>query len=575
MNIPRLSGFFWLALLLGLMAERPAFAQKNKDTERRYRAGVRLLQLGDYDRARAELLPVLEREGSYAPFAYYYTADAHFRQKRYAATRATVKQLIDRFPNWLKKEEAYYLAAAAALEQSLYDEALSYISLIDEADLKPDVERMEAHFLPRISELTRLKGLQKQYPTNKILARTLVDLIQRTSSDKDDLELSDRLTNRYGLVPAAPKTRQPAPQPDTRSAVPVRAERARQKGYFNVGVLFPFRMGRFNADDRLRPNQYVYDLYEGMKLAKAKLMAEGITVNLFAYDLENDADQALEIINNPAFGQNDLLIGPLYTEPNRLVTEFAQQNNLVLVNPIATSRELIAGQPQAYLAQPSTAQQALETARFATQLTTNRKAAIYFGAARKDSLLASAYQAELKTQGVQVLDFKRLTGRATDMATAIGLTDDARPGHVFFATSNNDDGPRLLDALSRRNVPGPLITTYPAFDYFRNSLGTFTRRELYLLAPEFMDMERPATADFQETYLAKRNSVPSTFAAQGYDMLLFFGRQLAKGTLKNKATLKTDDPSDYVLSGFDYRQSNDNQTVPIIKFNDGHFQKIN
>lgn len=568
--------FSWVCLLLSTEVN----AQKIKDMERRYKAGVRLVQLGDYDRARSELQPVMQRGGSYAPFAYYYYADASYRQKRYEAARTTLKELIDRFPNWLKKEEGYYLAAAAAFEQGLYDEGLSYTQLITDADLRPDVNRMEQTFLPRIGDLNRLKGLQKQYPQNKTLARTLVDLIQRTSSDKDDLELSDRLSNRYGISPA-PVSRPPvvAPTepsvPASQSTVPPRPDRARAKGYFNIGVLFPFRINRFSTTERARANQYVFDLYEGMKLAKAKLIAEGITVNLFAYDIDNDPDQALEVLNNASFAQNDLLIGPLYTEPNRLVSAFAVQNDIPLVNPIATTRDLIINQPNAYLAQPSTVQQATKTAAFAKELTTNRKAAIYFGMARKDSSLASAYQAALKAQGFQIVDFRRLSGKATAMATAIKLTEENVPGHVFLASGNNDDGPSLVDALNRRGVSSPLIATYPAFDYFRNSLSTFIRRELYLVAPEFMDREREVTEAFQEMYLAKRNIIPSTFSAQGYDMLLYFGRQLAKGTIRTRALLKTDESDDYILSGFDYTKTNDNQVVPIIKFDGSRFVQIN
>ena len=192
----------WLLLCgLGLLISPAANSQQLKDAERHYRSGMRLVQQGDYERGRNELLPVMQRGGSFAPFAYYYHADASFRQKRFAAARLTLKELIDRFPNWQKKEEAYYLAAASAYEQGLYDEGLSYTQLISSSDLRPDVDRMERVFLPRITDLSRLKGLQKQYAQNKTLAHALVDLIQRTSSDKDDLELSDRLSNRYGVSP--------------------------------------------------------------------------------------------------------------------------------------------------------------------------------------------------------------------------------------------------------------------------------------------------------------------------------------------------------------------------------------
>ena len=42
---------------------------------------------------------------------------------------------------------------------------------------------------------------------------------------------------------------------------------------------------------------------------------------------------------------------------------------------------------------------------------------------------------------------------------------------------------------------------------------------------------------FQEEYIAKRNTIPSVFASEGYDMMLFFGRQLAKNGLHSRTGL--------------------------------------
>ena len=167
-----------------------------------------------------------------------------------------------------------------------------------------------------------------------------------------------------------------------------------------MAVLFPFKINDFDAVQRARANQYLFDLYEGIKLAKMQLQDEGITVNLFAYDIDNAISRTTELLANPAFAQTDLIIGPLYAEPNRLVATFAAQNGIPLVNPIATSGELIANQPMAYLAQPSLMRQARVVVDFARGLTSVRRAAVYFGAARKDSLLALAYQTELKKQGM-------------------------------------------------------------------------------------------------------------------------------------------------------------------------------
>ncbi len=575
--------WFWLTSLLLLSRLNPVQAQKVSEPEKRYKAAVQLVKIGQYDKAKTELNALTERESNLAPYALYYSAVASFRQKKYVEARLILKQLMDRYPDWRKLDEARYLFACVTMESGQYEDALTELQRINDPELKTDIAKLEQYFLSRIADLKRLKALQKEFPEDRYLALTLIDAIQRTSSDKNDLELSDRLTNRFGVpttaavatppVPATSLTNETKPPVATKPAPPVRN---RNKGYFNVAVLFPFRVNDFDVDKRARANQYLFDLYEGIKLAKTQLQDEGITINLFAYDIDNSISKTTELLANPAFAQSDFIIGPLYAEPNRLVATFAAQNSIPLVNPIATSGELIANQPMAYLAQPSLTRQARTVVDFARGLTPVRRAAVYFGAARKDSLLALAYQTELKKQGIQVIDSRRMGTTADAMTTSLTLTETTKPGYILLASSDEKDGPRLLEVLSRRNVSGPLVATTTSFDLLRNSMSTFTRRELYLLAPDYIDPTRPAVSAFQENYLAKRNIIPSVFAGQGYDLMLFFGRSLAKNAFQPSGrTSLQSDSDDYVLSGFDYTQSNDNQIVPIIKYDDGRFVKAN
>lgn len=584
------SKLYWCKLvvvsLVYLLAHQTGWAQVSPDAQKRYKAATRLVQLGDYEKAKAELNAIVQRNGPLAPYAQYYYAIATFRQKNFGQARLSIRQLIERYPNWLKINDAYYLLGAVSMETGQYEEALDALQYVTDAALRPDVAKLQQYFLSRLTDLKLLKQLNRKFPDNRFVGLALIDLIQRTASDKEDLELSDRLTNRFGIPATAAPASTSATRPTSPTMVPGR--NTRPKGYFNVAVMFPFRVDEFDAGRRLRTNQYAFDLYDGIKMAKTQLQAEGITVNLFAYDVENDANKTLELVNSPAFAQTDLIIGPLYVEPNRIASAYANQNNIVLLNPIATSSELVTNQPMSFLAQPSVNTQAQKVLQQAKLASPGRRVAIYFGGSRRDSLLALAYLAEVKRQNYQVVDFRRLTGTAqamTDALLPVSATTTGTPpvattdpvlGHIFFASSNDEDGPHLLDALSRRRVTGPLFATASAFDFYRNSTSTFTRRELYLLYPDFIDNARDAVTAFQEEYLDKRHTIPSVFACQGYDMMLFFGRQLAKNGVpfRSRATLRTD-TDDYLLSGFDYTQTNDNQIVPIVKYDGSRFVKIN
>ncbi|RCR70800.1 ABC transporter substrate-binding protein [Larkinella punicea] len=565
------TGFRSLSLCVLLWTTAQAAMSQTDHVERRYQYAVRFIQQKDYVKAKAELRPLTEiRTSGIAPYAHYYHALADFNLKRFSESRLMLKQLIDRFPDWKKMDDAYYLLGAAFFENGQYEEGIENLSRIGDPALKPDVSKLQTYYFSQINDLNRLKLMQKEFPNNRELALALIDQIQRTSTAPADLELSDRLTNRFG-VPGV--SRPVTTEASSSTATVARPEKNRNKGYYNVAVLFPFRLNDINPEERARSNQYALDLYNGMRLAKTKLQSEGITVNLFAYDVDNDGTKMTTLVNNPGFIQNDLLIGPLYAEPNRIATEFANQNNVLLVNPISTSSELVVNQPLAFLANASLNQQALKTVAFARTLSMVKKAAIYYGNTRKDSTLAALYQNELKRIGYTVQDFRKVG--SSDLE-AIRLSETNKPGHIFLVSSDESTGAKLLRLLTQRKVEVPVIATSSAFNFDKDPLSTFSKSDLYLVYPEFVDPERPGSDEFEELYLDQRNMIPSMYAYQGYDMLLFFGRMLARtrGQITNRSQLKATPEEGYLLSGYDYTASNDNQVVPIVKYDGTRFTLI-
>jgi len=584
---------FHVVLLLVWLTGSPVWAQG--DVTRRYLDAVGMVKRGQYEPAKRTLNDIIQRGGALAPYAHYHYAIATYQQRNYDASRLMLKQLMTRFPDWNKLDDAHYLYAANAVEMGRYEDALSTLQRVGDPKLGKDVAKLEQYLVGRIRDLDKLRQLNREFPENRSVALTLIEELQR-SGGKEDLQLSDRLTNRFGVpmtAPAQPGISNPVSPPKTNPANrPARS--GPPKSAYNVALMLPFRLSAFDGDRRMLSSQYVYDLYNGMKLAQAKLYSEGIAVNLLAYDVENDPNKTLELVNSPAFSQTNLIVGPLYAEPNRIASAYANQNNVLLLNPIATGSDLIADKPMSFLAQPSLERQATEVAEFMQSKGDpgNKRVAVYFGESRKDSSLALLYSQELKRRRFQVVDFRKLTGSASLMAGQM-LPATARPGvsvtatsgastkpvslnHIFFASSSDDDGPKLLEALSRRHASGPVVASGPAFNYFKNPASTFTRRNLYLLYPEFIDTSRPIVETFETEYLANRNTIPSIFAIQGYDMLLFFGRQLARtgGKLTSRSSLRSD-TDDYLLSGFDYTQGNDNKVVPIVKYEGGRFTKIN
>ena len=558
----------WLFLLC-LPYCLPAQLFENS-AERDYQNAMTLYKSGRFEAALVAFAPLTDRRfnNSYTPFAHYFYALSATKLSRPTDSRLMLKQLIERFPNWKNIDEAYYLLADACFKGNRHEEALEYLELIGDANIKKDAENIKRLYVNQLSDLNRLKSIQREHPSDRAIGLALVDLIQKTSNDKADLALSDALTNRFGVA-TAPGT---APGPTT--SAPIRRPASNwQKGYFNVAVLFPFRLKNLDPAARNRSNQFALDMYEGIKLAKAKLQTENTIISLFSYDVGANPDDIIGVVNNSNFDQTDLIIGPLYNEASKVASLHAEENKIFMVHPTGMNTELILNHPNSFLLKPTFETQAAKGLAFASTLNvTNKKIAIYYGASKRDSTLAAAYQNTAKVAGYQIIDFRKTREKLDSTATISAYN---KPAHVFVASSDDSDGQKILTMMTRKRVDAPTLITASAFDFQRTSSSFFSGKEIYLLDLDYINTSRQAVRDFQANYMAKRNMIPSVYAMAGYDLMLFYGRMLQryKDRLKMGMALKKYE-DDYLLSGFDYTKTNENQVVPIVKFEDYHFVPV-
>lgn len=560
---------YFFPLFTGIALSLGGYAQ-DANYERDYKRAVALYKTGEYALAMNDLLPLTSRkhQNGLVPFAHYYYALAAYKTNHLAESRQMLIQLRERFPDWKKMDEASYLLAELTFREKQFGEALDYLGEITNASVKKDAEMLKRVYISQLQDLKYLKGLNRQYPSDKLIALTLIDLIQKTSNDKADLELSDELTNRFGATPAKSSSAE--------VVTPIRQNTNNlQKGYYNVAVILPFRLKEFSGSQRVRTNQFAYDMYEGMKLAKVKLQQEGILVNMFTYDVGNDPEEMLDIVNNTNFGQSDLIVGPVYSEPAKLAADFAETNNIFFVHPTTLTTDILTNHPNTLMLQPSFDRQAAQGFNFMRSLPSNatRKVAIYYGSARRDSTLAAAYRIKATEAGFQVTDFRKTREKLDSTAS---ITENNKPGHVAVFSSTETDGNKVLGMLTKRRINAPVLANASCFNLQNMQASSLSGKDVYFMDTEFIDVSKPQVRDFQSLYFAKRNTVPSIYALQGYDTLLFFGRMLHKyrNQIRNGLDAKPY-ADDYLLSGFNYQKSSDNQVVPIVQIDDMKWVRVN
>ena len=550
--------FILLLITHALVAQQATLSER--EYALRYKKAVQLYAGQQYLEAQSELTPLTNRKytNSMVPYAHFYHALCSFKQNKFFEARIVLRQLFERFPDWDKIDEAYYLYANAALSDNYIDEGMQYINRISGTILKKDIENMLYYHFSKVTDRTQLKQLNQKFPNNAIIAQILVDNIQKSRNvSKEELEISDQLTNRFNLGESTTNPKKSTTQ-----------HKRENKGVVNIAVLLPFRLNDFDASKGNRANQYIYDLYAGMKLAKNKLEAEQINVNLLTFDIDRDASLISALVEDNQFSQIDLLIGPLYPEANKIANNFAKSNDVVQVHPLSNNRQLISSDKNTFLAAPSFETQSAKALEYMKTQTIGRTVAIYYGNTRKDSTFAYAYRDEATKAGIEVITIRKFTN-PEDIDTR------RRPSHVFISGSETTFGGKVINALDKKKVTSPIIAASSAFDFEGSSLTIFSR-ELSLIQLDYVNRDKDEVKNFRSLYFNEQNIAPSYYSYWGYDMLIFYARMLNAGKNQLRNSLNAIEYTQgYTLDGFDYTNgSNENQIVPIIKYQDGRFIEV-
>jgi ABC-type branched-subunit amino acid transport system substrate-binding protein len=553
-------------IILASVAVADLQAQK-VEYDSKFKAGVNDYKQGKYALAMEKLAPLTSVSAtySYSEYAHYYYALAAYQNKKYKESRQMLLQLLSRFPSWNKLNEVYYLLGVNSLATNQWKDGIQYFQKVKDSSFAKDIQSEKQHYLGGISDLATLINIQKQNPEDRDVAVEVVQFIEKSpGSTQTDLFYSDQLVKQFKMsskeIEAAglDRPKHEVSKKDNQWA----------KGYFNVAVLLPFRLDEF-AVSKKRSNQFAYDYYVGLQLAKAKLKTEGIEININAFDVGNDTKTMDAIADDKLFQQSDFVIGPLYQSSFDVAVSYTADANMYMLNPLSTDVTLLKKGENVYLAHPSISFQTQKAAQWMKTVAPVGGAVIYYGTTAKDSSMAFAYQAELKAKGLKILEMMKIHSDREWLESKVSSFETVKPGHFALFSSESGAGPTIMDVLAGRKLTNvPVIATSTSFNLQQSRLNRYGSR-LYLIETDRVDREREQIRQFQKAYWNQTNSFPSVYSYQGYDHLLFFGRMLFKykDKLKNGLEMRKYDEEDYLLSGFDYTKSRENQVPPILKFN--------
>lgn len=527
----------------------------SSDLSTRYKNGKTLISQARYDLAMTELEPAATPGTPFkqAPEAAYLYAVAASRAKKWAEAEQMLNLLRNEYAQWPGIPEALFLQGQVSFEQNDFDNALKVLAQVPADKLVQERENMKAMYLPRVKDKPTFQNLLKTYPQEATVGRAYASKLANggwyTDADKGQL---DQLITKFALDRSR-YTPRPA---------------ALKKSMYNIGVLLPFQFNDPSWETR-RKNQFVTDLYAGLRLAQDSLQREGHPVQLFAYDTGADTLQLKQVLALPELASMDLIIGPIYKSGSKILARYAQQKQIVCVNPLSQDGDLVLDNSWHYLFEPSTATQARQAAQFAyNRLGGARTAVVLYEDTRDEAAFGLAYKQAYEALGGRVVELRRVNSNAEESLIAgfAGL-DLKNVGHLVVASDAKKIGPYTLGALKTQDARPPLLTYASWLDNNRIGLGQLDARDVYFVHPKYLDPTSFGVQRFRQLYTQRQNLPPSVFAFTGFELLYYFGSQLHLNGAAFQQQLTNAGPvSGAVFQGIGYPGgAHDNQYVPLTK----------
>lgn len=541
-----------LIFLAGFLQVSIVFSQPSQSWVQ-YRRGKSFLFDSSYVSAMHEFLPVMNdsvKSRSILPNSYYYYAYCAYKNNELNNANYILQNLQEDYPDWKNMDMVRYLRGVVLLKSGVYEAGLNLLEQCKSERFQQDIRNAKMHYLSR-APVDTLELLRNKFPDERIFNKFL-----------------------------SAKTR---------------------INDFKVAVLLPF--GNYSSKKRL-----FYNLYRGIQMGAEKLKGKQIRIKLYPFDSGHDTSNIHQLFTRKGFTNFDLIIGPLYSEQFKIAAEYCKKHKTSIINPLLSDSSLVDSNKFAYLLKPTYKTRGIKTAQFCHEKFEGKNSAVIYLNSSRDSAVANAYKKQYEKLGGKVRlmsAFNRKTSSA--IYDSLGKISLDSLSHVFaigdeqsLATNlfsyieselieetrrygrqtddeedeKEDEEEKDEDKLKVGDIPVVVDEHWLSFSAV--TYDQFKMHNTHFMIPDYIRKNNAEAKKFASRFQDKLNLPPTNEAYMGYDMIYFLGQVMHKYSNYFYTNLKALPKTDGLfLCGFDYQHGNDNQFVPIVKFEENQLKVIN
>lgn len=552
-----------------------------QDFKRQYKNAKELFDAGSYNLAMESFKALIpyDKNNPYTEYASFYYAISAARQGYPAVAKEMLLLEKRLYPEWEHQDEINYWLAKIYFDQREYFQALRILDEIRSASFEQDAKAMKRNYLPAITDVETLRMMLEEYSQDEEVGHALASAISLQPFLLQDRQLLDVVITRFGF----------SREEFSSSLAPVSIKKDR----YRVSLVFPFLATTLEPTPKKKKSQFTLDLYEGMKLALDTLKAQGINIDLLAYDTERNPEVLKKLLESDELKFTDLIVGPLSLEEAKPVHDFSINNKINVINPVSNNSDFLGENPFALLFQPSYETMGIKSAEVAMARVKNKNCVVYFGENPKDSVMAFNFMKRATELGMKIVLAEELNNEtsARIIATLTKATEHdefKNPiqfklkkdsiGIIYVASDNPLIYTKVISSVETRSDSTIIIGSE---NWLNGDVvyEKFERLHIVLAAPNFVAPNNLNYIDFRKKFIRKHGMFSAdyfSYAKVGFEFMMFIGQSLNRnGVYFQQGFASQSKIEGWLYTGYNFQKARDNQFIPFISFKDGQMTALN
>jgi LysM repeat protein/ABC-type branched-subunit amino acid transport system substrate-binding protein len=269
--------------------------------------------------------------------------------------------------------------------------------------------------------------------------------------------------------------------------------------------------------------------YEGVLIAVDSMQKAGMNIVLNVFDTKDNPETVRKIKNSQSFSETDLIIGPVYENVQKEVTQISVQNQIPMISPFTPKSAILDSNPYFYQINPTREYLAEATA----ELIANSYSTSNFIVVR-----TSAYSGAHENQFVELIRRKiseqdnENKGKFTEYDFRKGRSHGLREilladkeNVVFIPSSDEGELSVAISNINNLAVDFP-ITLIGAANYQQRypsiEIAHFHNLQMKYINPYWIDYQKPETIGYFEKFIDNFGTEPNSYGVQGFDAAWYF-----------------------------------------------------